>query len=603
MTSPLLPRPACLAAAVLAVITISPVVNPECLAGTQIAPISSSVTLLTMAMAVFPGLTHAEIALLTHADLQSRATADFASGGTSADPADRSNDPSSADEWPHERSVRAELIRWMCVDPRAVVLIDPRGIRLTGARINGKLDLSHVRMPFGIALVRCSLPEILDLTSTDVLTLDFNGSRTNRINAEQVHVRGDASFGWDNHWWGTPFEPSGEIDLADSQVDGSAVFGTGIFQSSKNPAYTLSAEAAIDLSQASVSNGVELCCGMVAHGMVDLDRIKVGGPINLAGAHFLNPRGVAISGTGAKTEDGIYMAALPFYGDFQAEGMVQFPAAHVAGLLWVDHAHFKGSSGAPHGLLLNGASMRILSWQHIQIENDGVLDLRGASAETIVDDEPSWPMHSKLLLDSLTYKAVGPISDATTRLRWLNRQPPGFHPQPYRELVNMLRYAGDETGAIRVLVAAEDSRYAQFGRVGAIWGWFLKWTIGYGHRPLLTLLWAALIMIIGYVLVRLASGAGVMRPTYPENHPADDSRYEVLHPLLYSLDVFLPFVDLHQEHYWWPDERAAGDVNLIGITFSVRGRFVLMYLWTQIVLGWLLSAIFVAGVTGLLRND
>ena len=27
------------------------------------------------------------------------------------------------------------------------------------------------------------------------------------------------------------------------------------------------------------------------------------------------------------------------------------------------------------------------------------------------------------------------------------------------------------------------------------------------------------------------------------------------------------------------------------------------YLWTQVVAGWLLSAIFVAGVTGLMRSD
>ena len=31
-----------------------------------------------------------------------------------------------------------------------------------------------------------------------------------------------------------------------------------------------------------------------------------------------------------------------------------------------------------------------------------------------------------------------------------------------------------------------------------------------------------------------------------------------LHPLLYSLDVFVPFVNLHQEHYWWPKPRGFG---------------------------------------------
>jgi hypothetical protein len=35
----------------------------------------------------------------------------------------------------------------------------------------------------------------------------------------------------------------------------------------------------------------------------------------------------------------------------------------------------------------------------------------------------------------------------------------------------------------------------------------------------------------------------------------------------------------------------------------VRGSLVEYYLWLQIIAGWLLSAIFIAGVTGLIRND
>jgi hypothetical protein len=73
--------------------------------------------------------------------------------------------------------------------------------------------------------------------------------------------------------------------------------------------------------------------------------------------------------------------------------------------------------------------------------------------------------------------------------------------------------------------------------------------------------------------------------------------------LLYSLDVFLPFVDLHQEHCWWPDEAASGRCIVAGRRFHVDGRTLRYYLWLQIIAGWLLSAIFIAGVTGLIRND
>ena len=62
-------------------------------------------------------------------------------------------------------------------------------------------------------------------------------------------------------------------------------------------------------------------------------------------------------------------------------------------------------------------------------------------------------------------------------------------------------------------------------------------------------------------------------------------------------------MDLHQEHYWWPDARASGHFALFGHDMRISRRILRYYLWLQVIAGWLLSAIFVAGVTGLLRND
>ncbi len=106
--------------------------------------LSEGSRLVRLAASAFPNLTHAEHALLEFEDLKKRARGDFAAAGPSAVPNDPSNDPSHADRWDHDREVRAELIRWLCVDPDASRLVDPRGIRLLGARVTGKLDLSHV---------------------------------------------------------------------------------------------------------------------------------------------------------------------------------------------------------------------------------------------------------------------------------------------------------------------------------------------------------------------------------------------------------------------------------------------------------------------------
>jgi len=111
------------------------------------------------------------------------------------------------------------------------------------------------------------------------------------------------------------------------------------------------------------------------------------------------------------------------------------------------------------------------------------------------------------------------------------------------------------------------------------------------------------VVLLGWLMVTIGKRAGVMRLTWPETSPPPAGEPTAqLYPLLYSLDVFLPFVNLHQEHYWWPDAEAKGESTIFGYRLNVRGSLVLYYLWLQIIAGWLLSAIFIAGMTGLIRT-
>src|SRR5215470_13197436 len=113
--------------------------------------------------------------------------------------------------------------------------------------------------------------------------------------------------------------------------------------------------------------------------------------------------------------------------------------------------------------------------------------------------------------------------DAGSRLRWLALQR-GYHPQPYRQLARVLAESGDDAGAMRVRIASEDLRYSRYSAPGRIWGAFLKYTIGYGHRPMLTIMWSLAVVLLGWVVVRTARAASVMRPTFPENVPAGSER-------------------------------------------------------------------------------
>jgi hypothetical protein len=557
--------------------------------------------LLRLAESEFPNLTRAERALLEFADIKNHVRGEFAFAGASTVPADPSNDPEHADQWDAQRSVRAELIRWLCVDPDASRMVDPLGIRLLGARITGKVDLSHVHVPFGIALVRCWIPERINFESTETSFLDLNGSSTAEIYAPSMVVHSDAAIGWDGRDYGGPFRASGEVYLPGARVDGTLSFGAGRFHRSAASPEEGNLPAALDLHEAAVKGGAVMCCGFEAHGAVILDRAIVG-YLGCTGGHFINPGGPALTALSATVQGDVYLSEQEAYGDFEADGMVQFVIAHVGGLFYVHRAKFLGAPEVPHGLDATGLTAKNFIWQKIDHQNSAELNLNNATVETLGDDEQSWPAPGRLTLDGFAYTVLGPPTDAASRLRWLALQPPGLHLQPYRQLAEFLRRSGDEPGAVRVLIAEEDARYARFGPFGRLGGSLLKSTIGYGHRPLLTVLWALAIIALGWGVVTVAARANLMRPTYPENPPAGgERRYERLHPLLYSIDVFFPFVNLHQEHYWWPDADVSGEWRIIGRSLPIDGSLVRYYLWFQIGAGWLLSAIFLAGVTGLLR--
>src|SRR5208282_4972038 len=94
-------------------------------------------------------------------------------------------------KWGKEREVRADLIRWLCVDPRARALIDPQGIRLLGARITGKLNLSDVKVPFPLVLRECSIGERMTFERTVFPLCDLGGSYTGEIDGNGIVVHSD----------------------------------------------------------------------------------------------------------------------------------------------------------------------------------------------------------------------------------------------------------------------------------------------------------------------------------------------------------------------------------------------------------------------------
>ena len=125
----------------------------------------------------------------------------------------------------------------------------------------------------------------------------------------------------------------------------------------------------------------------------------------------------------------------------------------------------------------------------------------------------------------------------------------------------------------------------------------LDWTVGYGYKPFRVIWWMVGIFVLGCITFRF--GGGYMRRAQVSaadsvsvsakaeksaSSPAEVS-YPPFCPFLYSLDVFVPLLQLHQTKYWLPGS---------------------WLLWSYFALhslaGWVLTALFLAALTGLLRK-
>ncbi len=253
------------------------------------------------------------------------------------------------------------------------------------------------------------------------------------------------------------------------------------------------------------------------------------------------------------------------------------------------------------------------------------------------DDKNSWPSTGRLRLDGFVYARIGAgPDDAKSRLEWLSRQGDNFWPQPYRQLAGVLREAGDDAGSKRVLVEMENSRrrYGNLPWWSWTWAWILRPTIGYGYRPFRAGWWVAAFVILGFFLFSWGQDAGVLTEIKDkdaviqnkdvaathEQNASGVSVYQPFNGFIYSLETFLPLVDLQFAKHWLPNANLKPN-NPVDLMNHMRhwpvrwlphwnhnfgknfGKHLRWYFWFHILAGWFFTTMVIAGVTGLVRKD
>jgi hypothetical protein len=553
---------------------------------------------------------------------------------------DPHNDPSSDKEWAAEREIRAEVLRWLCIDKAAKDYVDLRGVVIHGAKISGDVNLSGALLNFPFVLNFCRCSSDFCLISAELTFLDLSGTSCKGIRADRLKVKG-------NVFLKDGFSADGEVRLIGAQIDGSLNCDGGVF---KNPPIQNVKESgtALNVQSGRVNGNVNLRNGFRAEGEVWLLGAEIGGSLDCACGSFTNPplKDTGTSGNALVAENANIKGDLFLCSRFHAQGVVWLNNAQIGGTLDCHGGSFKNpaqeeikESGkalfavnarirdiflrdtfqADGEVNLSGAQIAgdldcnggtftdlitqratiqgVFFWVNIKDPSKAKLDMNNSAVSTLVDQEESWP--AKIVLDGFVYGRIADSpTDCKTRLPWLNRQTT-FTPQPYRQLAKVLRDEGDDTGARRMLYEMEKKKHRDIRHGPAqVWNVIFRGTIGYGIYPRRALWWLLLLIAIGWGTYRYGYSSGAIAPTneiaykHFQKNQGPPSHYQHFFALVYSAEHCFPLVNLGQKEAWTPDP------NRLGLATVLR-----LFRWSQIFLGWTLATFFVAGVTGIARKD
>lgn len=618
--------------------------------------------------------------------------------------------PANGDSWGEDRTVRAEVIRRLCVGAYPGVKVDYRGVRLVGARVTSELNLSEAQLDFPLWLEFCRLEEPVLLGNARVRTLLFDGSWMSGILANGMVVSGNfyatgthvsafdisdedsfavqadgAEFGGgvflnDNFeavgevrllkakiaanlecggaaftgngrggdaltmdglevggsiFIGDGFSADGAVRLVRAKIEGSLSCTDGVFGSGSKTGAAFVADGirvggsvflrggfeaegevrlpgamiggqlecsdgrfagngdggrAFTASGVDIEGDVFLSRGFRADGEVWLLGAKISGQLNCSGGKF----GSGGAGRNALSADRTQIEGSVFLDDgFEADGSVRLAGAKIGGQLSCVGGGFKSAGGFTLNLQ-NAEIGEAFIWKSLRSEVVGDVNLESASVGVLIDDEASWPAEDhRLILDGFEYGRLAGAAplEVEKRLKWLGKQRQergevGFKPQPYEQLAAVYDRMGHDEDARKVRIAKRQAerKWGKLSKSRWLQNWFLDKTIKYGWRPWRAVWIGLAIVAFGFGVFSWAGSEGGMQATGTED-------WFWVQALVYSLDAFLPVVDLGPEGKFGPNQIA-----------GAWGWIAQVYLWVHILLGWIVTSLGVLAFSGLVRQ-
>ena len=513
-------------------------------------------------------LTEAEERLITEARHSARIT--FADGSI---PAEGSLD----------RKLRAAVIRQLLTEQSSP--LGAKGLRLRGAWISGALDLQGAELPHDISISACHLTDDIAMVNARLRGLYISGSVMRGLHCDAAHLDGALFLRG-----GTRIE--GEISLAGARIGGD----------------------------------IQMCdLTVMAPGQ---DAVFAQG-LRVDGSLYLGNYPYSEASSSLITDGAVFLSSLDARGDVFVSHCAITPAEGAASAVFAD------TEEHGPGIALSLARARIgglLYFADNQITR-GILNLAGASVARFRDEPVAPGATYPIRLDGFRYEDFSrhTSTDVSDRLDWLARRPQGmaFVAQPYEHLADVLRRLGHR-GDARTVLKRKEHLMRREARAGALAdGTYGRWAglrisdammrfgVGYGYRPGRVLLWA-LVLIVGLgVFFDVVWRVGDMAPNAAPvlvsegwqsavvEHPANPAAFwsspgqagqdwETFNSFAYAADLVVPLVSFGQESAWAPTT-ANPD--------SMWGRTGWWLRWFAKVVGWIVTALGAAAITGAVRSD
>jgi len=433
--------------------------------------------------------------------------------------------------------------------------LHPNGLQIEGFRFTNRLKFFERTTQASLYLSYCTFEQPCDFSNANLKDLSLQKSHFHK-----------------------------PLQLIGAKIEGNLDLSGSHFEDLDQTGHSLSADGL------TVHGNALLRYGFKAKGTIRFVRAHISGDLSMTGATIESgeKNSDSLNADRAFIEGGVFLRE-----KFTCIGKLRFLAATIKGDLELHKTKLSGN------IIFSGLTIhQRFIFQDITYQAESTIVLRHAHADVLDDDLKSWQGCKEINLDGFEYNHLYRDTNGEGHLSWLKKMPKKYYPQPYEQLAKNLKADG-HLGHARMVLVEKQRQLLKYGKItGLHWLWLriIGLLIDFGYRPWKVLLPMALILAFGALNFKTDQLTHQIVPAkervqieLKKEENIDKTLNDILpdypkfNPAIYSIDTFLPFVDLKQETYWMPKDKT--------------------YLWFHIAMGWFLSSLLVAGLAGLVKKD